>query len=75
MGIQGITRGYRGLHGVTGGYNGLQGVTVGDKGLQGVTKDYRNLCLIRTSANTFSGCILRKTKRSQNFKFLNKTMH
>ena len=32
MGIQGVTRGYRGLQEVTG----------GDKGLQGVTKDYRN---------------------------------
>ena len=52
MGIQGVTRGYRGFQGVTGGYKGLQGVTKGykglqgvtggDKGLQGVTKDYRN---------------------------------
>ena len=32
MGIQGVTRGYRGLQGVTG----------GDKGLQEGTKDYRN---------------------------------
>ena len=28
----------------------------------------------RTSPNTFSGCILDKTKPSQNFKFLTKTM-
>ena len=39
IGIQGVTRGYRGLQGVTRGYRGLQGVTRGDKGLQGVTKD------------------------------------
>ena len=32
MGIQGVTRGYR----------GLQAVTRGDRGLQEVTKDYRN---------------------------------
>ena len=56
MGIQVVTRGYkgyrglqevtrkcRGLQGVTRGYKGLQGVTEGDRGLQGVTKDYRNL--------------------------------
>ena len=42
IGIQSVTRGYRGLQGVTGGYKGLQGVTGGDRGLQGVTKDYRN---------------------------------
>ena len=30
--------------------------------------------LTRTSPNTFSVCILHKTKRSQNFKFLTKTM-
>ena len=30
----------------------------------------RKACLLtRTSPNTFSGCILHKTKRSQNFKF------
>ena len=34
MGIQGVTRGYRGLQGVT---KRLQGVTKGYKGLQGVT--------------------------------------
>ena len=32
MGIQGVTRGYRGLQGVTRGYKGLQGVTRGYKG-------------------------------------------
>ena len=53
---------YRGLQGVTGGYKGLQGVTGGDKGLQGVTKDYRNFFLTRTFPDTFSGCILHKTK-------------
>ena len=34
----------------------------------------RKACfLTRTSPNTFSGCILRKAKRSKNFKFLTKT--
>ena len=37
MGMQAVTRGYRGLQGVTGGYKGLQGVTMGYRGLQGVT--------------------------------------
>ena len=32
MGIQGVTRGYRGLQGVTGGYKGLQVVTRGYRG-------------------------------------------
>ena len=41
IGIQGLTRGYRGLQGVTGGSRGLKKVTGGEKGLQGVTKDYR----------------------------------
>ena len=43
MGIQGVTRGYRGLQGVTGGYLGLQGVARGDSGLQGVTGVYKGL--------------------------------
>ena len=69
MGIQGVTRGYRGLQGgyrglqgVTGGYKGLQGVTGGDKGLQGVTKDYRNFFLTRTFPDTFSWSILHKNQ-------------
>ena len=37
MGINGVTRGYRGLQGVERGYKGLQGVTGGYKGLQGMT--------------------------------------
>ena len=41
MGIQGVTRGYRGLQEVTGGYKGLQGVTRGYRGLQGVTRGDR----------------------------------
>ena len=41
MGIQEVTRGYRGLQGVTRGYKGLQGVTRGYKGLQGVTRGYK----------------------------------
>ena len=43
IGIQGVTRGYRGIQGVTGGYKGLQGVTGvtrGHKGLQG-TRGYK----------------------------------
>ena len=32
MGINGVTRGYRGLQGVTRGYRGLKGVTEGYKG-------------------------------------------
>ena len=32
MGIQEVTRDYRGLQGVTGGYKGLQGITRGDRG-------------------------------------------
>ena len=72
MGIQGVTRGYRGLQGVTGGYKGLQGVTGGykrlqgvtaaDKGLQGVSKDYRNFFLTRTFPDTFSWSILHKNQ-------------
>ena len=38
MGIQGVTRGYRGLQRVTRGNTGLQAVTRGNKGLQGVTE-------------------------------------
>ena len=65
MGIQGVTRGYRGFQGVTGGtrgYRGLQGVKGGDKGLQGVTKDYRNFFLTRTFPDTFSWSILHKNQ-------------
>ena len=43
MGIQGITRGYRGLQGVTGGFKGskgVTGVTRGYRGLQGFTGGY-----------------------------------
>ena len=43
IGIQGVTRGYRGLKGVTRGYRGLQGVTRGDRRLQGVTGGYKGL--------------------------------
>ena len=41
IGIQGVTRGYRGFEGVTGGYKGLQGLTMGYKGLHGVTRGYK----------------------------------
>ena len=43
-----------GIQGVTKGYKGLQQVTGGDKGLHGVTKDYRNFFLTRTFPDTFS---------------------
>ena len=62
MGIQGVTKGYRGLQRVTGGYKGLQELTGGDKGLQGVTKNYRNLFLTRTFPDTFSCSILHKNQ-------------
>ena len=62
MGIQGVTRGYRGLQRVPRGYKGLQGVTGGDKGLQGVTKDYRNFFLTRTFPDTFFWSILHKNQ-------------
>ena len=41
MGIQEVTRGYKGLQGVTRVYRGLQGVTQGYKGLEGVTRGYK----------------------------------
>ena len=72
MGIQGITRNYKGLQEVTRGYKGLQGVrrgykgsqrvTRGDKRLQGVTKDYRNFFLTKTFPDTFSWSILHKNQ-------------
>ena len=43
MGLQGVTRGYKGLKRVTKDYKRLQGVTGGYKGLKGVTKDYKRL--------------------------------
>ena len=61
-GLQGVTRGYRGLHGVTKGYKGLQVVTGVDNGLQGVTKDYRNFFLTRTFPDTFCRSILHKNQ-------------
>ena len=69
IGIQGVTRGYRGLQGgyrglqgLTKGYKGLQRVTGGDKGLQGVTKDYRNFFLTRMFPDTFSWSIFHKNQ-------------
>ena len=86
-GLQGVTRGYKGLQGVTGGDKGLQGVTkdyrnffLGRTFPDNFFWSILHLLSIgvsfptRTSSNTFSGCILHKTKRSQNFKFLTKTM-
>ena len=46
IGIHKVTRGYMwllGVQGVTRGYKGLQGVTEGDKRLQGVTRGYMGL--------------------------------
>ena len=59
MGIQGITRGYRGLQGVTRGYKGLQGVTRGYKGLQRVTRGYKDypLCKNANFAFFLSPCL------------------
>ena len=64
MGLEGITRGYKGLPGVTG----------GDMGLQGVTKNYRNFFLTRTFPDTFPWFILHKNQSSRNLKVLTKTM-
>ena len=50
MGIQGVTKGYRGLQGVTRGYKGLQKVTGGYKGLQGMTGGDK---LLQTIIETF----------------------
>ena len=55
MGLQGVTRGYRG-------YKGLQGVTGGDKGLRWLAKDYRKFSLSRTFPDTFSWSILNKNQ-------------
>ena len=52
MGIEGVTRDYRGLQGVTRGY----------KGLQRITKDYRNFFLTRTFPDTFSWSTLHKNQ-------------
>ena len=73
-GLQGVTRGYKGSQGVTRGYKELQGVTGGDKGLQGVTKDYRNFYLTRTFPDSFSLSLLLKNESLRNLKFLTKTM-
>ena len=72
LGIQGVTRGYRGLQGVTwgykglkrltGGHKGLQRMTGGDNALQGVKKDYRNFFLTRKFPDTFSWSILHKNQ-------------
>ena len=51
-----------GLQGVTRGYKGLQEVTGGDKALQWVTKDYRNFLLTRRFPHTFPWSILHKTQ-------------
>ena len=59
-GLQRVTRGYKGLQKVTGGYKGLKGVRGGDNGLQWVTKDYRNFFQTRTFPDTFSWSILYK---------------
>ena len=40
MGLQGVTRGYRGLKGVRGADKGLQGVTRGYMGLQRIIETF-----------------------------------
>ena len=69
IGIQGVTRGYKGLQGVTKGYKGLQGVTRGYNGLQGVKWGNRGLeriietfFLSRTFRDIFSWFILHKNQ-------------
>ena len=57
MGLQRVTRGYRGLQRVTRGYRGLQRVTGADKGLQRIIETF---FLTRTFADTFSLSILHK---------------
>ena len=62
MGIQGVTRVYKGLQEVTRGQKGLQGVTGGEEGLQGVKNNYRNFFLTKTFPDTFSWSILQKNQ-------------
>ena len=79
MGIQGVTRFYRGLQGVTGGYKGLQGVTGGYKGLKGITRGNKALqgvqriieyfFLTRTFPDTFFGLFCIKIKVEEISKF------
>ena len=57
MGLQRVTRGYRGLQRVTRGYRGLQRVTGADKGLQRIIEAF---FLTRTFPDTFSWSILHK---------------
>ena len=57
MGLQRVTRGYRGLKRVTRGYRGLQGVTGADKGLERIIETF---FLTRTFPDTFSLSILHK---------------
>ena len=57
MGLQRVTRGYRGLQRVTRGYRGLQRVTGADKGLQRIIETF---FLTRTFPDTFSWSILHK---------------
>ena len=59
MGLQGITRSYRGLQAVTGGYKGLHDVTRDYMGLQGITETF---FLDRTSLDTLSWFILHKNQ-------------
>ena len=57
MGLQRVTRGYRGLQRVKRGYRGLQRVTGADKGLQRIIETF---FLTRTFPDTFSLSILHK---------------
>ena len=79
-GLHGVTKDYKGLQGVTGGDKGIQGVTkdyrnffLGKTFPDNFSWPILHVLSIkvffptRTSSNTFSGCILHKTKRSLNF--------
>ena len=59
MGLQRVTRGYRGLKRVTRGYRELQGVRGADKGLQRIIETF---FLTRTFPDTFSWSILHKSQ-------------
>ena len=68
MGIQGVTKGYRGLQGVTRGYGGLQRVKRGYRGLQGVESRYKGLQGVTMGDKALQGF----TKDYSNF-FLTRT--
>ena len=68
MGIQGVTRGYRGLQGVTRGYKGLRGVTGGYKWLK-VQRIIETFFKLERAQILFLGlfCIIIKVEGISNF--------